>query len=129
MIWGVLLFGYGFLRALIPFTEDQKVFFAASMQAQISEDSFPSNVYQQWEMKPWPSRMLFYFLFRLFGFTFQHKFMFIFLVQITVIVAIWIAVTLVATFVPEKRKKVFIGFAVISLISVGPDSFLSLIHI
>ncbi len=124
MIWGVLLFGYGLLRALIPFTEDQKVFFAASMQAQISEDSFPSNVYQQWEMKPWPSRMLFYFLFRLFGFTFQHKFMFIFLVQITVIVAIWIAVTLVATFVPEKRKKVFIGFAVISLISVGPDSYL-----
>jgi hypothetical protein len=121
-----MLFGYSFLRALIPFTEDQKVFFAASMQAQISEDSFPSSVYQQWEMKPWPSRMLFYFIFRLFGFTFQHKYIFIILVQITVVLAIWFAVILLATFLQEKRKKLFIGFAVISLTSVGPDSYLQI---
>jgi hypothetical protein len=121
-----MLFGYSFLRTLIPFTEDQKVFFAASMQAQISGDSFPSNVYQQWEMKPWPSRMLFYFIFRLFGFAFQNKYIFIILVQITVILAIWLAVVLLATFLQEKRKKLFIGFAVISLTSVGPDSYLQI---
>lgn len=52
------------LRTTLPFDEDQKIFFAAAKFASFRSESFPLNVIEQWELKPWPSRMFYYGLYQ-----------------------------------------------------------------
>ena len=122
--WFFLLAILSTLRALIPFMEDQKVFFAAAHQTQISGTPFPLGSYQQWEMKPWPARVLYFCLYRVFSFLYPEKPLFIFAVQFTVLVFAWLAIFLLASTLHKKANQNFIMFSILAIILVGPDSFL-----
>jgi len=123
-IWFFLLAILSTLRALIPFMEDQKVFFAAAHQTQISGAPFPLGSYQQWEMKPWPARVLYFCLYRVFSFLYADKALFIFAVQLTALVFAWLAIFLLATTLHKKAEQRFIMFSILAIILVGPDSLL-----
>lgn len=122
--WFFLLAILSTLRALLPFMEDQKIFFAAAHQTDISGAPFPLGSYQQWEMKPWPARVLYFCLYRVFSFLYAEKPLFIFALQFTVIVFAWLAIFLLGSTLHKKANQNFIMFSILAIILVGPDSFL-----
>jgi len=53
---------FSIYRAFIPFEEDQKIFFAAAFQSIESKLGFPYDILSVFELKPFYSRLLFYFI-------------------------------------------------------------------
>ena len=53
---------FSLYRAFLPFEEDQKIFFAAAFQSFGSDLGFPYDILSVFELKPFYSRLLFYFV-------------------------------------------------------------------
>ena len=113
----------GTARCLLPFLEDQKELFATSNQADLSNQIFPANVFMQWDMKPWPTRFVYYLLFRLFHPFYESKFFFIVLVQALLVLLIWLTLKGLTSLLPKQLRLYFMNFAFFALIFTTPTIF------
>jgi len=118
----ILVIG-GIARCLIPFLDDQKQLFATAHQADLLNLSFPSNVLAQWDMKPWPTRLVYYSFYKLLYPFYDNKILFIVLAQALLILLIWLTLRGLTTVLPLPSRPYFFNFSFCALLLTTPTIF------
>lgn len=135
-IFAAILFSI--YRSFNPFEEDQKIFFATANFINLSQENFPLNILNTFELKPFLSRGV-YFLFTKFSNFFHiyidEPFKFIFFNQfILCILIIFTSISfaksiLNTTSIKTKYFSIVFLFTFTSLITYGSEAFMQVDHI
>ena len=113
----------GIARCFVPFLDDQKQLFATAHQADLLNVNFPSNLLDQWDMKPWPTRLVFYSFYKLLHPFYNNKIIFIVLAQALLIILIWLTLRGLTALLPVQSRVYFFNFSFLALLLTTPTIF------